>query len=39
MSKYPLVLTLDSTGNPNRWSTYKESILYQVTGLVAWSIG
>ena len=39
MGRKNLVLTLDETGTPHRWSTWEESICYKVKGLVAWSIG
>jgi len=36
---HPLVLTLDSTGHPHRWSTWEEGVCYKVKDLIAWSIG
>jgi len=37
--RYPLVLTLDSTGAPCRWSTWEEAVCYKVKNLIAWSLG
>lgn len=34
-----MVLTLDSSGAPHRWSTWEEGVVYQVKGLIAWSTG
>jgi len=34
-----LILTLDSTGAPNRWSTWEEGVCYKVKDLIAWSLG
>jgi 5-methylcytosine-specific restriction endonuclease McrA len=34
-----LILTLDSTGAPHRWSTWEEGVVYKVKNLIAWSIG
>lgn len=39
MSNFPLVLTLDSAGIPQRWSTWEEGVIYKVKDLIAWSIG
>ena len=39
MNKYPLVLTLDSAGHPQRWSTWEEGVCYKVKDLIAWSLG
>jgi 5-methylcytosine-specific restriction endonuclease McrA len=39
VNKYPLVLTLDSTGQPHRWSTWEEGVCYKVKDLIAWSLG
>ena len=36
---HPLVLTLDSTGAPHRWSTWEEGVCYKVKDLIAWSLG
>jgi len=36
---HPLVLTLDSSGAPHRWSTWEEGVCYQVKNLIAWSVG
>jgi 5-methylcytosine-specific restriction endonuclease McrA len=36
---HPLVLTLDSSGAPHRWSTWEEGVCYKVKDLIAWSIG
>ena len=37
--KHPLVLTLDSSGAPHRWSTWEEGVIYKVKDLIAWSSG
>lgn len=34
-----LILTLDETGTPHRWSTWQEGVCYKVKDLIAWSIG
>jgi len=39
MDRYPLVLTLDSAGHPQRWSTWEEGVVYKVKDLIAWSLG
>jgi len=39
VNKYPLVLTLDSAGIPQRWSTWEEGVCYKVKDLIAWSLG
>lgn len=39
MSKNMLVLTLDSTGMPHRWSTWEEVVCAKVKGLISWSLG
>jgi 5-methylcytosine-specific restriction endonuclease McrA len=36
---HPLVLTLDSAGIPQRWSTWEEGVCYKVKDLIAWSLG
>ena len=36
---HPMILTLDSSGFPQRWSTWEEGVCYQVKDLIAWSIG
>lgn len=36
---HPLILTLDSTGHPHRWSSWEEGVCYKVKDLIAWSIG
>ena len=36
---HPMILTLDSTGYPQRWSTWQEGVCYQVKDLIAWSLG
>ncbi len=33
------VLTLDSAGIPQRWSTWEEAITLKCKGLIAWSLG
>ncbi len=39
INRYPRVLTLDSAGHPQCWSTWDEGIIYKVKDLIAWSIG
>ena len=39
MREIPLVLQLDSAGNPQRWITYEDSAYYYAKNLVAWSMG
>ena len=39
MRNHPLVLTLDSAGIPQRWSTWEEGVCYKVKDLIAWSLG
>ena len=39
MNRYPLVLTLDSAGIPQRWSTWEEGVVAKYKGLIAWSLG
>lgn len=39
MGSQSLILTLDSGGNPVRWSTWEEGICYKVKNLIAWSMG
>jgi len=34
-----LILTLDSSGTPHRWSTWQDAVVYQTKGLVSWSTG
>lgn len=34
-----LILTLDSGGNPNNWTTWQEAVLLKCKGLVAWEFG
>lgn len=34
-----LILTLDNTGAPVRWSTWEEAVTAQHKGLIAWSMG
>lgn len=34
-----LILTLDSSGNPHRWSTWQDAVCYKAKGLVSWSAG
>ncbi len=36
---HPLILTLDSSGAPHRWSSWEEGVCYKVKDLIAWSIG
>lgn len=35
----PLVLTLNASGYPVRWSTWEEAVISKVKGLIAWSLG
>lgn len=39
MTEFPLVLTLDTTGMPQRWINYQDSCYYYSKDLVAWSLG
>jgi hypothetical protein len=39
LQELPLVLHLDTGGNPLRWITYEDSAYYYAKGLVAWSLG
>lgn len=34
-----LILTLDSSGNPHRWATWQDAVVYKTKGLVSWSTG
>lgn len=34
-----MILTLDAGGNPHRWSTWQDAIIYKTKGLVSWSAG
>lgn len=34
-----LVLTLDSNGQPHRWSTWQTAVIYHAKDLIAWSLG
>lgn len=34
-----LILTLDKNGQPSRWSTWQEAVVYQAKDLVTWSLG
>lgn len=37
--KQPLILTLDSSGQANKWVDWQDAVVYQAKGLVAWSLG
>jgi hypothetical protein len=39
MDSYPLILTLDQHGTPNRWVTWQHACFYYARNLVAWAIG
>ena len=39
MGTQSLILTLDSSGSPVKWSTWEEAICYKVKNLVAWGMG
>ncbi|MEW6164158.1 MAG: HNH endonuclease [Pseudomonadota bacterium] len=39
MNGYPLILTLDQHGTPNRWVTWQHACFYYAKDLVAWSVG
>ena len=39
MGHYPLILTLDQHGIPNRWVNWQHACFYYAKDLVAWSIG
>jgi len=39
MDGYPLILTLDQHGTPNRWVTWQHACFYYAKDLVAWVIG
>lgn len=34
-----LILTLDSSGIPNNWTTWQEAVLLKCKGLIAWEFG
>lgn len=34
-----LILTLDSSGQPHRWSTWEDAVTYDAKGLIQWSLG
>lgn len=36
---YPQILQLDSQGQPNKWITWQDAVVYQAKDLVAWSLG
>lgn len=36
---YPQILQLDSHGQPNKWITWQDAVVYQAKDLVAWSLG
>lgn len=35
----PLILTLDTSGQPRQWVTWQEAIVYHAKGLVKWQYG
>ncbi len=35
----PLILQLDSQGQPNKWITWQDAAVYHAKGLVSWSLG
>jgi 5-methylcytosine-specific restriction endonuclease McrA len=39
MNSYPLILTLDQHGTPNRWVTWQHACFYYAKDLVAWTVG
>ncbi len=39
MGPYPLILTLDQHGIPNRWVSWQHACFYYAKDLVAWTIG
>ncbi|HEX8963127.1 MAG TPA: HNH endonuclease [Rhodocyclaceae bacterium] len=39
MGSYPLILTLDQHGIPNRWVSWQHACFYYAKDLVAWTIG
>jgi hypothetical protein len=39
MGSYPLILTLDQHGVPNRWVSWQHACFYYAKDLVAWTIG
>lgn len=36
---YPQILQLDSQGQPNKWISWQDAVVYQAKDLVAWSLG
>jgi 5-methylcytosine-specific restriction endonuclease McrA len=36
---YPQILQLDSQGQPNKWITWQDAVVYQAKDLIAWSLG
>ncbi len=36
---FPQVLTLDSAGHPQAWSSWEDGIIYKCKDLIAWSLG
>ena len=39
MSAYPLILTLDQHGVPNRWVSWQHACFYYARNQVAWAVG
>ena len=39
MSGVPLILTLDTSGQPRQWVSWQEAIVYHAKGLVRWQLG
>ena len=39
MNTTPLILTLDTSGQPRRWVTWQDAIVYHAKGLVKWQLG
>ncbi len=39
MSAYPLILTLDQHGVPNRWVSWQHACFYYARNQVAWVVG
>jgi len=36
---YPQILQLDSQGQPNKWISWQDAVVYQAKDLIAWSLG